>query len=133
MCQKCTKSTRIYLLTDDDAGRTAALEVFIAVLVCLSAGKCHDLGCYICTELLLAGTFLNHYIGLHLVFLKAYKLQRNNIGSLMQKLIEGVLSVGTRLTKDHRSGHIVYRLTEAVDRFTVGLHVKLLKMCRETA
>ena len=44
----------------------------------------------------------------------------------MQKLVEGMLSVGSWLTEDNRSCYIVYRLTEAVYRFTVGFHVALL-------
>ena len=44
-----------------------------------------------------------------------------------------LLSVGSWLTKDHRSGHIIHRLTKAVYRFTVRLHITLLKMSREAA
>ena len=83
MRKQSTQSTRIYLLTDDDAGWTSALEVLVAVLICLAAGKCHDLGSYVCAELLLAGASLDYHIGIHLVFLKAYELQRNNVRSLM--------------------------------------------------
>ncbi len=43
------------LLTDNDAGRTAALKILIAVLIRLAAGKCHNLRRHIGTEFLLAG------------------------------------------------------------------------------
>jgi len=51
----------------------------------------------------------------------------------MQKLVEGMLSVGSWLTEDHRSGHIIHRLTKAVYGFTVRLHITLLKMSWEAA
>ena len=44
----------------------------------------------------------------------------------MKKLVEGMLSVGSRLTEDYRPRHIVHRLAKAVDRLAVRLHVKLL-------
>ena len=44
----------------------------------------------------------------------------------MQQLIEGMLSVGTWLAEENRTGRVIDRLAEAVDRFTVGLHIYLL-------
>ena len=44
----------------------------------------------------------------------------------MQQLIEGMLSVGSGLTKDQRTCHIIHRLTKAVDGFTIGFHIHLL-------
>ena len=63
---------------------------------------------------------------LHLVIAEAYKLQRNDISSLMQQLIERMLSVGTWLAEENRTGRVIDRLAETVDRFTVGLHIYLL-------
>ena len=51
----------------------------------------------------------------------------------MEKLIEGVLTVGAGLAEDDRAGHVVNALTEAVDGLAVGLHVQLLEMGRKTA
>ena len=51
----------------------------------------------------------------------------------MEQLVEGMLSVCSRFTEDNRSGYIVKSLTETVHALTVGLHVKLLQMCREAA
>lgn len=62
-------------------------EVFVFILICFTAGKCNDLSCYVCAEFLLAGAALDVDIGLHLVIAEAYKLQRNDISSLMQQLI----------------------------------------------
>ena len=126
MCKQCTQSLRGQPVADDNAGRTSAFEILIAVIICLTAGKCNDLSCYVCAEFLLAGAALDVDIGLHLVIAEAYKLQRNDISSLMQQLIEGMLSVGTWLAEENRTGRVIDRLAEAVDRFTVGLHIYLL-------
>ena len=83
MCKQCAQCAGVHLLTDDDAGWTSALEILVAVLVCLAACEGHDLGSHVCAELLLAGATLDYHISIHLVFLKSYKLQRNNVGSLV--------------------------------------------------
>ena len=61
------------------------------------------------------------------------ELQWDDVCSLMEQLVEGMLSVCSRFTKDNRSCYIVKSLTETVHALTVGLHIKLLQMCRETA
>ena len=43
VCKQCSQRLRIYLISDDDAGRTAAFEVFVFILICFTAGKCNDL------------------------------------------------------------------------------------------
>ena len=126
VCKQCTQRLRIYLLSDDDAGRTAALKVFVLIFILFTAGKGNDLCSHVCAELLLAGAALDVDIGLHLVIAESYKLQRNDISSLMQQLIEGMLSIGTWLAEENRTGRVIDRLAEAVDRFTVGLHIYLL-------
>ena len=126
MCKQCTQSLRGQLVADDNAGRTSAFEILIAVIICLTAGKCNDLCSHVCAQLLLAGAALNDNVRADLAILKSDKLQRNDIGSLMQQLIEGMLSVGSGLTEDQRSCHIVNRLAKAVDGFTIGFHIHLL-------
>ena len=44
VCEQCAEGSRIQLLTDDDGGRTATLEVLVPVFVFLTAGKGNDLG-----------------------------------------------------------------------------------------
>ena len=44
-----------------------------------------------------------------------------------------MLSVCSRLTEDHWTCWVINRLTKTVYRLTIGLHIKLLQMCRETA
>ena len=85
VCKECAKACRIYLLADDDAGRTSAFEVLIAIVICFTACKCNDLSCYVCTEFLLACAVLDHYICTHLVVLKSDELKRYDICSLMKK------------------------------------------------
>ena len=131
--KKSTKGGRCKLITDDNAGWTFALEVLIQVLIFFAAGKCNDLSSNIGAKLLLAGAVLNVNIYSKLALLKADELKRNDIRALMEQLIEGMLSVGSWLTEDNRTGYIAYRLTEAVYGFTIGFHITLLKMCRETA
>ena len=132
MCQQSAEGCRCQLVADDDAGRSAALEILILVIILLSAGKGHDLRCDIGAELLLAGAVLNCYIVLTLTVLKANELKRNNICSLVKELIEGVLSVGSGLTEDDGTCNVINGLSESVNALTVGLHVKLLKVSRET-
>ena len=126
MCKQCPQSLRGQLVADDNAGRTSAFEILIAVIICLTAGKCNDLCSHVCAQLLLAGAALNDNVRADLAVLKSDKLQRNDIGSLMQQLIEGMLSVGSGLTKDQRACHIIHRLTKAVNGFTIGFHIHLL-------
>ena len=85
---KCARSAprdfRCKFLTNNDTGRTSALEVFVQVLIFFSACKSNDLCCNVCTELLLACAVLDININTKLALLKADELKRNNIGSLMQ-------------------------------------------------
>ena len=114
VCEQCAEGSRIQLLTDDDRGRTATLEVLVAVFVFLTAGEGNDLGGNIGTELLLAGAALDGIIHADLVLTEADELERDDVLALVQELVEAVLAVGARLTEDNRTGRIVHRLTEAV-------------------
>ena len=126
MGQKRSQSLRSQLLADNDAGGTSARKVLVAVLVRLAACKGNNLSRHIGAQLLLAGSVLNHHIRTDLIVLKSDELERNNGGSLVEQLIERVLSVGSRLTEDHWTGLITHSLAEAVHAFAVGLHVQLL-------
>ena len=83
VCQKCTKGCRCKLLTDDNTGRTSALEVFVQVLIFFATCKCYDLCSNVCAELLLAGAAFDVNIYTKLALLKADELQRNDVSSLM--------------------------------------------------
>ena len=121
------------LVTGDNAGGSSALEIFVRILILLSAGESHDLGGHICAEFLLAGAVLDHHVRLKLALAEADKLDRDNVRALMQELIEGMLAVGSRLAEDHRSGLIGDRFREAVYALSVRFHIQLLEMCREAA
>src|SRR5207244_12846155 len=64
-------------------------------------------------------------------FYGSNEVARNELGALVDELIEGVLSVGAWLTPDDRAGRDVYRLTVTVDVLAVTLHVNLLKVSGE--
>jgi len=121
------------LLADDNGGGTAAFELLVQVGVILAAGEGHDLGSHVGAELLLAGGALDHHVRAHLAVLEAHELQGDNVGALVQQLIEGVLTVGAGLAEDDGAGDVVHRLAEAVDGLAVGLHVQLLQVSGEAA
>ena len=120
-------------LANDDAGRTVAGEFLVVVLVVLAAGEGHDLSHNVGAELLLARAALNVHVNAELALLEANELQGNDIGSLMEQLVEGVLAIGAGLAEEHGAGGISYGLAEAVYGLAVGLHVSLLQVCREAA
>ena len=49
----------------------------------------------------------------------------------MQELVEGMLSVGSGLSEDDRTGFIIHRLAETVHTLAVRFHIELLQMRRE--
>ena len=104
-------------------------EVLVAVLIFFTTCKCYDLSSYVRAEFLLACAVLDHNICTDLAVLESYELKRHNICSLVKKLIEGVLSVCSRLSEDNRSCYIINRLTKTVYGFSVRLHIQLLQMC----
>ena len=124
---------RCQLFPDNDAGRALTVKALVRVLICFAESKGHHLGRDIGTQLGLAGTALNFHILFILAFLKADELERYDVRPLMQELIEGVLSVRTRLAKQNRACLVVYGFAKAVHRFAVGFHIHLLQMGREAA
>ena len=90
MRKQRTECFRCERVADDDAGRTIAGELLIVVLVVLAAGKCHDLRSYVRAELLLAGASLDIDINTLLALLESDELKRDDIGSLVKELVEGV-------------------------------------------
>ena len=133
MSEQCAERCRVQLIADDDAGRTAALEVLVQILIRFAAGKGNDLRSDIGAELLLARGAFDGDVIADLAVTEADELQRRDIRSLMEQLIEGVLAVCARLAENDRSGRIADRLAEAVYRLAVGLPIQLLQMCREAA
>src|SRR5690606_11428670 len=59
------------------------------------------------------------------------KVAGNQLGALVNQLVKCMLSVGARLTPDNRTGLIHDGMAIAVHRFSVALHVSLLKVSRE--
>src|SRR5690606_12757392 len=59
------------------------------------------------------------------------EVARDQPGSLVYELIEGVLTVGARLAPDYWAGLVIDGLPGAVNRLTVALHIALLKICRK--
>ena len=106
---------RCQLVSYDDAGRSAACEILILVVIVLAACKCNDLSSYVGGKLLLAGRILDYHVIIHLIILETDELERDNICALMEQLIEGMLTVRAGLTEDDRSCNVVDRLAEAVD------------------
>ena len=124
---------RCQLFPDDDAGRALTVKALVRILICFTESKGHHLGRDIGAELGLAGTALDFYILFILAFLKTDELERNDVRTLVQELIEGVLSVRARLAKQNRACLVVYGFAKTVHRFAVGLHIHLLQMSREAA
>src|SRR2546427_11023377 len=60
------------------------------------------------------------------------KVARNQLRSLVDQLIEGVLSVGAGLAPDDGTRRIVHGQAVAPDALAVALHVALLKVGRKT-
>ena len=50
----------------------------------------------------------------------------------MQKLIERMLTICSRFTKNYRTSNIINLFTKTVYRFSVTFHIKLLQMSRKT-
>ena len=55
----------------------------------------------------------------------------DQLGALVDQLVEGVLAVGARLTPDDGAGLVVNRLAVAIHVLAVGFHVALLEVGRE--
>ena len=112
--QQGAKCFRRQLVTDDDTAGPVAGKVLVPVLILLAAGKSHDLGSHVGAQLLLACAALDCYVRFSLAVYKSNELQRNDIGSLVQELIEGMLAVGTGFTEDDGSGGIIHGFSPSV-------------------
>src|SRR6266567_6483596 len=53
---------------------------------------------------------------------------RDQLGTLVDELIEGMLAIGSRLSPDNGPGLIVHLPALQVDVFSVALHVELLEV-----
>ena len=132
MCKQSTKRFRIQIITINQTGRTTAIKLFIRIFIILTTSKSHNLSSNICTKFYLTSRIFNHNIIASLIFLKCNKLQRHNVSSLMQKLIERMLTICSRFTKNYRTSNIINLFTKTVYRFSVTFHIKLLQMSRKT-
>ncbi len=131
MSEQRAEHFRRQLVRHNDRRRTAAREELVPVHVVLAAGERDDLRRDVRGQLLLAGRALDHHVVVHLVLSEADELQRDDIGALVEQLIEGMLAVRAGLAEDDRTGHVIDRLAETVHRLAVRLHVELLQMSRE--
>src|SRR5689334_9769569 len=59
------------------------------------------------------------------------KVARNEFGPLMDQLVKRMLTVGSRLTPDHRPCAVIDRLAVSGNALAVALHVALLEISRE--
>ena len=55
----------------------------------------------------------------------------DDLGALVDQLIEGVLTVGAWLTPNDWASLVGHRVAVAIDALTVGLHVALLEVSWE--
>ena len=58
------------------------------------------------------------------------ELARDDIGALVDQLIECMLTIGPRLAEQRRSRGIAHRLSVMTARFAIRFHVRLLKIGR---
>ena len=63
-------------------------------------------------------------------FTEADEVARDEFGSLMDELIEGMLAIGADLTPEHRACMKVDVLAIAIDKLTITFHVSLLQVGR---
>ena len=63
---------------------------------------------------------------------KRNKISRNNLSSLVNKLVEGMLAVGTSFSPENLTCVRGNRSAIPACRFAVGLHGELLEICRES-
>ena len=86
--EECAERFRCQLVACDDAGRSAAVELLVQVVVFFSAGEGYDLSCYVSAKLFLACAALDLYVSSGLVFSEADELERNDVLALMEELVE---------------------------------------------
>src|ERR1700720_1137623 len=59
---------------------------------------------------------------------EADEIAGNKFGTLMDQLIERMLTIGARLAPDNRAGLIVHRPAFEIHMFAVALHLQLLQI-----
>lgn len=62
---------------------------------------------------------------------RCQEITGDQLGALVDQLVEGVLAVGARLTPDDGASLVVNRLAVAIHVLAVGLHVALLEVGRK--
>src|SRR6266571_4715466 len=63
---------------------------------------------------------------------KPDEVARDQLGPLMDELVEGMLTIGSRLPPDNGPGLIVHPPALQIDVLPVALHIELLKVGSET-
>eukprot|EP00128_Syssomonas_multiformis_P005248 Colp12_sorted_trinity150504_noHs@27928 len=65
-------------------------------------------------------------------FYGGQEVARDELGALMDELVESVLAVGARLAPNDRASLVVHLLPSASHKLAVGLHITLLEVGRKT-
>src|SRR6266700_1077298 len=62
---------------------------------------------------------------------KTDKIARDQLGPLMDQLVEGMLTIGTGLTPDNRTSLIIDNVPIKIYMLAIALHIKLLQIGTE--
>ena len=62
---------------------------------------------------------------------RQYKIYRAQPGTLVQQLVEGMLSHGPGTAPQHGSSLVAWRLSSGTDAFAITFHGELLQVVRE--
>src|SRR5258708_26482109 len=65
--------------------------------------------------------------------IEADEVARNQLGSLVNELVEGMLTIGTRLSPDNGAGLVVHFPALQIDMLPIALHIQLLQVGTEAS
>ena len=123
---------------ENGVGRAVALEGAVWNLKGRNSVRRHFLGCFSKRQ----GLRLGEEVGHQEIAVTSKGVQRlaeadevagDQLGSLVNELVEGVLAIGSRLSPDYGPGLIVHLPAFQVDVFSVALHIELLEVGRQAA
>src|SRR5215469_13388023 len=103
-------------------GDTTCRNLLSCLTKCQSLGLCKE----ICHEQIMMRLYWIQCL------IEANEITGNQSGSLVNKLVEGMLTIGTGLAPDNRSGLIVDGVAFQIDVLTIALHIKLLQISAQT-